>query len=384
MKQAWLKTSIAIASIFSFRMLGLFMLIPVFTIYARDFKGATPASIGIALGAYGLTQGILQIPYGILSDKFGRKTIITIGLIIFIIGSIIGANSNSIQGLICARTLQGSGAIGSVLIALLSDLTPDNKRAQSMAIIGSSIGVSFSLAIILSPYISKYFALAGIFYTTTALAILGLIILHIIIPTPVPNQPLKQKINFKEVLLNPNLIPLNIGIFIQHLLLTSTFYVLPLLLEEQIRSSNLHSLWGFYLPIVLISFLLIIPCIMITERKQKVKFAFNLSIIIILISQICLTIACRNFVILCIFTFLYFIAFNFLEANLPALISKKIPMHKRGSAMGIYSSSQFLGIFIGGVLSGYIFNWLGARGIFITNSLVTIIWLYLTLLRPNS
>ena len=217
MKQTWYNSVLPIAAIFSFRMLGLFMLIPVFTIYAPNLQNATPILIGIALGAYGLSQGLLQIPMGFLSDKINRKSILALGLTLFAIGSLWGALTNSIYGMIVARALQGTGAIGSVLIALLSDLTTDEQRTKSMAVIGASIGISFSLAMVISPTIAATYGLSGIFYFSTALAVFGLILLYSVIPTP-KKEPFHEGVQaspdlFAKVIKNPNLQRLNAGIF---------------------------------------------------------------------------------------------------------------------------------------------------------------------------
>lgn len=373
MQQTWYKTSITIASLFVFRMLGLFMLIPVFTVYADALQGARPDLIGLALGAYGLTQGILQIPFGTLSDKFGRKPILLLGFSLFAIGSAIGAVATSIYGVIFARIMQGAGAVGSVLIALLTDLVPEDKRTRSMAIIGSSIGISFSLAMILSPYISKHFNLRGIFSITTILALLGMIILSIL---PKPQKQLKpEKINYKKILVNKQIMQLNAGILIQHFLLTSTFFALPLLLQKQIAIGALANLWHFYLPVVLVSFVLMVPCIVFFERKKKVKQGFVCAVSILLVSQLSLLHQSTSLYYITAAMLIYFIAFNFLEANLPSLISKHAPENGRGTTIGIYSSCQFLGIFLGGSLAGIVFKVSGFTGIFTVNAIVAAIWI---------
>src|SRR3990167_1750950 len=374
MKQAWFKNTINIASLFSFRMLGLFLLIPVFTVFANNLSNATPAMVGFALGAYGLTQSISQIPFGILSDKYGRKPIISIGFILLLIGSLIGAYTTSIQGMILARSLQGTGAIGSVLIALLSDLTNDSDRTKSMAVIGSTIGISFSIAIILGPYITRLFGLPGIFELTAILAVLGLIITHSIIPSPKKINLNTNKVKFKEILFNKHLMRLNVGIFFQHFLLTATFFAIPLLLQEQVKSNNLNSLWHFYLPLVIGSFLLMVPAIVFAERKNKIKIIFNLSVLVTLLAQIFLYFTYNSFSFVCVFMFLYFVAFNILEANLPSIVSRQANMNNRCSAMGIYSSCQFLGIFAGGSMAGLLFQWNGYQAIFLFNTLISFIW----------
>lgn len=375
MKQPWIKNTISIASLFSFRMLGLFFLIPVFSVYANQLHHATPTLIGIALGAYGLTQSVFQIPLGVLSDKYGRKPILIFGFIVFAIGSILGAYTKSIEGMVVARALQGAGAVGSVLIALLSDLTHDSVRTKAMAIIGSTIGISFSLAIILSPYITRHFGLSGIFIITASLAILAIFIIQYLIPSPQITHLNTNTINYKNIICNKHLMRLNIGIFFQHVLLTATFFAIPLLLQQQIKTNHLSSLWHFYLPIVGISFIVMIPCIGFAERKKQVKMVFNLSIAAIIISQMCFIFAHNSIFSISSLLFIYFVAFNILEANLPSLISKQADINNRGSAMGIYSSFQYLGIFAGGSIAGILFQWQSYTGIFMFNTAIAMIWL---------
>lgn len=376
MNQPWQKTVIPIALLFSFRMLGLFMLIPVFTLYAPQLSSATPALIGFALGAYGLSQGLLQIPFGFLSDKFGRKPLITLGLILFIIGSVIGALTESIYGMLLARILQGGGAIGSVLIALLADLTPEHARTKAMAVIGMSIGLSFSLAMVISPILAHWHGLAGIFYLTSILGCLGLVLLHIVIPTPKQEQqPLTPKTAFfKNVLNDSRLWRLNAGIFCQHFILTSTFFVLPNILKQEMAHGFIQQSWHVYLALMFIAFILMLPLIIIAEKKGRMREIFLANIIITAASQLILALPHRYFLYFYLLLQCYFIAFNFLEACLPSMVSKTAPAESKGSAMGIYSSCQFLGIFVGGSLSGLLFAPLGNSGIFCMNGFIACIW----------
>jgi MFS family permease len=379
MKYTWSKTVFPIAALFAFRMLGLFLLIPVFTLYATQLKGATPALMGVALGCYGLSQGILQMPFGILSDKWGRKPIITLGLILFTIGSLMGALTDSIFGMIAARTLQGTGAIGSVLIALMADLTPDEDRTKAMAVIGMTIGISFSLAMVISPAITSHFGLSGIFYLTTGLALLGLILLHCTIPSPLkerfhgdsePNPAL-----FKTVISDPHLVRLNFGIFCQHFILTSTFFVIPLILNKQIQTGYLYQPWHFYLSIMVLAFITMVPFILYGEKKKQIKVVFLSSVFCTAIAQSILLFTHNHWLSLWVFMFLYFVAFNVLEALLPSLISKQAHPKSKGTAMGVYSTSQFLGIFAGGATSGFLYQWSGNEGIFLINTLLSLFWL---------
>lgn len=381
MFNTWSKTVFPIAAIFSFRMLGLFLLIPIFTLYAANLEGATPTLIGLALGIYGLTQGILQIPFGMLSDIFGRKPIITLGLVLFACGSLIGAQTDSIIGMILARSLQGTGAVGSVLIALLADLTDEKDRTKAMAVIGLSIGGSFSLAMILSPAIASHYGLAGIFYLTLVLALLGLVLLHLVIPSPKKEifhgESEANPSLLKSVLTNAQLLRLDFGIFAQHFILTATFFSIPMILRHQIQTGHLSQQWHFYLPLIICSFILMIPFIILAEKKNKMRLIFLMSVLCIGLTQVLLAIYSFNWLALCALLFTYFVAFNFLEAALPSLISKKATAHNKGTAMGVYSTGQFLGIFAGGLAAGVLFQWQGSIAVFAANSLIACVWFLL-------
>lgn len=388
MNYSWSKTVFPIAAIFAFRMLGLFLLIPVFSFYAENLRGATPALIGLAMGIYGLGQGILQMPFGVFSDKIGRKPIITLGLIFFAGGSLLGALTDSIYGMILARALQGAGAVGSVLIALLADLTPDEQRTKAMAVIGMTIGTSFSLAMVISPALSHQYGLAGIFYLTAGLALLGLILLHCVIP-----HPSKERFHgdseanpalFKQVIGNKHLQRLNFGIFCQHFILTATFFAIPFILNNQVEQGHLTRQWHFYLPLMLSSFLLMIPFIILAEKKKLMKPIFLGAVLLISLSQLVLAYAYQSWFSLCLFMLTFFIAFNILEAALPSLISKQAHPNSKGTAMGIYSTSQFLGLFTGGALAGLVYQWHGSQGIFIINALLGGLWFGVSYsMKPN-
>lgn len=388
MKPFWYKSVFPIAAIFSFRMLGLFMLIPVFTVFASNLKHSTPALIGLALGAYGLSQGLLQMPFGMLSDRFGRKTMISIGLLLFAIGSLLGAASDSIYTMILARILQGTGAIGSVLIALIADLTPEEERTKAMAVIGMTIGLSFSLSMLLSPIITAHYGLSGIFYLTAVLAVLGLLLLHAVIPTPAKERfhidSEARTSLLKTVLTNQHLLRLNAGIFFQHLILTATFFAIPLLLQQQIKAGNLSQQWLFYLPLLFFAFVFMIPFILIAEKKRKMKAVFLLSVSLTTLSQLSLIWLNQYWFAFCLAMFIYFIAFNILEASLPSLVSKQANPRSKGTAMGVYSSCQFLGIFVGGAMAGLIFQQFGSQGIFFVNSGIGLLWVIIaSAMKPN-
>jgi MFS family permease len=378
MKSTWLRTVLPIAAIFSCRMLGLFLLIPVFSLYAHSLTGATPALIGLALGCYGLSQGLLQIPFGLLSDRYGRKPLIIAGLILLALGSMLGATTHSIAGMMIARTMQGMGAIGSVLMALLADLTPESKRTASMAVIGGSIGLSFNLAFIISPPLAQHTGLSGLFMVTVVLACLGLILIYFVVPKPKTAPALSAtpyRTRLREVVQHTELQRLNLGIFCQHAMLTATFFVLPLRLSTAIKTHQLTALWHFYLPMLVIAFVAAVPLILFAEKRGKTKLVFLVAVGLMGLSQALLAQHSLPWVGFCSVMFVYFLAFNALEAMLPSLVSKRTNPKNKGTAMGVYSSSQFLGIFAGGSLAGLLYQSYGNSGVFMVNALVAAVWL---------
>lgn len=386
MKSHWNRIILPIATLFACRMLGLFLLVPVLTLYAATLQAATPSTIGIALGMYGLSQGLLQIPFGLLSDRYGRKPIILLGLLLFALGSIIGVYSDSIVGVIVARSLQGMGAIGSVLLALLSDLTPVSLRTPAMAVIGVSIGLSFNLALVLSPPLAHHYGLSGIFMVTFFLACLGVLLIQYVIPKPekisAPYQiTLKNRLLF--VLKNADLQRLNFGIFSQHAILTATFFVLPLKIKSALEAQILSSSWHFYLMTLVVAFLAAMPLIVFAEKRHKGSLVFVIATLLLAITQILLAITQLSWSSFCIVMFVYFLAFNALEAMLPSAVSKQTSPDYKGTAMGIYSSSQFLGIFAGGSMAGLIAQYHGHVGIFVMNSLLAASWFTITVVTSK-
>ena len=371
-------TLAALASIMSFRMLGLFMILPVFSVYAQQLPGATTTLIGLTLGIYGLTQACLQIPFGMLSDRIGRKPVIFIGLILFFIGSVVAALSHSIYFLILGRALQGTGAIGSTVLALVADLTPVESRSKAMAFIGLSIGLAFTLAMIIGPVINHWFHLSGIFWLTALLALIGMTLISAI---PTPPKPLKiSEKKFSAVLHDKQLLRLNFGIFSLHAILTSLFIAIPIILTKQLLLTEWQQII-LYLVILIVGFAFALPFIIIAEKQKKIKQVFVAAIIAILLSQ------CMFFVVAIastsihfsklIFTLtltLFFTAFTLLEALLPSLVSKIAPPEKKGAAMGIYSSSQFFGIFVGGAVGGLVFSHAHMMGIFVMGAVLALLW----------
>lgn len=368
------KHVLAIASIFAFRMLGLFMLLPIFSTYTDELKGATHTLMGLGFGIYGLTQALFQIPFGHLSDLIGRKKVIVLGLVLFAIGSFVCSQADNIYTLIIGRAIQGTGAIGSTLIALIADLTPAKDRTKSMALLGMVIGLSFIVSIILGPIIARNYGLHGVFNFMTIMAILGIFITLFVIPTPKnesfhPEATASRSL-FKGVLQNKQLNILNLSIFCQHLIFSAVFYAIPTLLEHHLKIQ-----WHFYLPIMIFSFLLAVPFIIYGEKKKKLKQVFIITISNIAISTAVLFGIHSSLFLIGLLLFLYFISFNALEACLPSSVTKVVNPNAKGTAMGVYSMSQFLGFFVGGTMSGWLFQHYGVEVIFISLSCISLIWL---------
>ena len=367
----------SLATIMSFRLLGLFMILPIFSVYAIHLTGANAALIGFALGAYGLTQALLQIPFGMLSDKINRKWIITLGLILFGIGSIMAACASSIYMMIIARALQGGGAVGSTILALLSDLTCDENRTKAMAFIGMSIGIAFAIAMIIGPFTAHYFGLSGVFWFTAVLAVIGIAMLYFWVPEA-PKNPHNQVqgINskaFSKVLKNKNLVILNISIMCLHAILTALFLAIPIILTKQLQLTSMHQSI-LYLSVLLLSFIAMIPLVIIAEKKHRIKQIFLSSVFILGVASFFMFHFSYSIPVICCAMWFFFTAFNTLEALLPSLVSKIAPLESKGTAFGIYSSSQFFGIFLGGTLGGVLSHHFHIEAIFDFIGIITIIW----------
>lgn len=372
------QTTFSLASIYAFRMLGLFMILPIFSLYAHNLQSATPTLIGIALGIYGLTQAILQTPFAMVSDRIGRKPIIIFGLILFVLGSVVAALAHSIYGIILGRAIQGAGAVGSTLIALLADNTHEENRLKAMAVIGMTIGMSFVISMVLGPLLNSWVGLSGIFWVTALLAGLGIAILLWLVPTPKTHilhrdsEPVLSE--FRNVLFSPELLRLNFGIFALHATLMALFIVIPLILINDLKI-NENQQWMVYLPVLLVSTIAMFPFVIIAEAKRLMKPLFIGAVAVLAITQFLLWVSYHHIAPLSILLCVFFTAFTFLEACLPSLISKIAPAGSKGTAMGIYSGSQFLGIFIGGSLGGLLYTHAGLNGIFILCGTINFIWL---------
>ncbi|KFC08652.1 putative transport protein [Trabulsiella guamensis ATCC 49490] len=372
-----LRATWGLGTVFSMRMLGMFMVLPVLTTYGMALQGASQALIGIAIGIYGLMQAIFQIPFGLLSDRIGRKPLIVSGLLVFAFGSVIAALSHSIWGVILGRALQGSGAIAAAVMALLSDLTREQNRTKAMAFIGVSFGITFAIAMVLGPIITNALGLHALFWMIVVLAFVGIALTLWVVPnssTHVLNRESGMvKGSFRKVLAEPKLLKLNFGIMCLHILLMSTFVALPGQLEAAGFPAAEH--WKLYLVTMLISFVSVVPFIIYAEVKRRMKRVFLICVAILLIAEIVLWGAGDYFWELVAGVQIFFLAFNLMEAMLPSLISKESPAGYKGTAMGVYSTSQFLGVAIGGSLGGWLDGFFDSQTVFLVGALLATLWL---------
>ena len=388
MNAAELRASVSLASIFGLRMLGMFVILPVFAIYAEHLKGGDNLTlVGIAIGAYGLTQAILQMPFGWLSDRYGRKPVIYCGLAIFALGSFVAALADNIYVVILGRVVQGAGAISAALIAMTADLTREEHRTKAMAMIGSMIGFTFALSLVASPWLNSVIGVPGIFALTGVLALAAMIVVYTLVPdvpveirTPQVRDDKAHKTHVREdtvrmyqVLRDPQLARLNFGIFALHAVLTALFIVVPLALRDSGLAVDHH--WQIYLPVMLGSFVLMLPAILIAEGRGHVKTVFVGSIALLMFGQLSMPWLLGSSDKIIAFLLIFFTAFNVLEAMLPSLTSKLAPPGAKGIAIGAYSTVQFLGTFMGAACGGFLYQHFGARGVFVFDALLLAAWL---------
>ncbi len=375
-----LRATAGLASIYGLRMFGMFIILPVFAFYAEHLPGGNNYTlVGVALGAYGLTQAILQIPFGWLSDRIGRKPVIYIGLILFAMGSFIAASADDIYWVIFGRIVQGAGAISAAVMALTADLTREEHRTKAMAAIGMTIGTVFALSLIIAPGLNRLIGVPGIFAMTGILALLAMIVVYKIIPNPLVcrfhSDTEASAGSFRNVLHNPELLRLNFGVFTLHATLMALWLVIPLSLREAGLVADYH--WQVYLPVLLISMVLIVPTIIYAEKKVKLKPVFTAAVSVLLASQGLLALMLDSIWGMAIALLVFFTAFNLLEASLPSLISKIAPVGAKGTAIGVYSSIQFLGAFTGATAGGYLYGQHGGQALFAFSGVLLALWLVL-------
>jgi len=380
------RAGFSLAAIYAVRMIGLFMILPVFALYADKIEGATPTLIGLALGIYGLTQGLLQIPYGMLSDRFGRKKMITIGLLVFTAGSLLAASADNIYMIILGRALQGSGAVAAVLMALAADLSREEHRLKMMGFIGVSIGFAFAISMVAGPVLNQLIGLSGLFVLTAVLSVLAIVILFVFVPNPQESifhrDTQANPTQLKTVLADTQLLRLDIGILVLHMVLMATYVAFPLVLQNQAGLAA-EDHWKLYLPVFLLSVALMVPFIIVAEAKRRMKPIFVGAIGVLAVAEINLLLGGESVWHLAVTMVVFFTAFNLLEASLPSLVSKMSPADRKGTAMGVYSSSQFIGAFIGGWLGGLSYEFAGAQGVYLMCSFALLVWLLLAYTMKN-
>ena len=369
------RAGIGLASIFALRMLGLFLILPVFSVYAKELpSGSNVALVGLAIGAYGLTQTFLQIAYGAASDRFGRKPVIVFGLLLFAIGSFVAAAAHDIHGIILGRVLQGAGAISAAVTALAADLTREQHLTKTMAMIGSSIGLVFALSMVGAPVLYAWIGMHGIFALTGVLSLLAIFVVLRVVPDApaVPRQPGWS--SFVEVLANPLLLRLNFGVFALHVMQTAMWVLLP---SALVASGGLAvgEHWKVYLPTVLLSFAFMVPAIIAAEKHGRMKLVFNAAITLLLAVQLGFAFYGAGLLPLAFWLFLFFVAFNVLEATQPSLISRIAPAHAKGAALGIYNTTQSLGLFLGGALGGFLAKSAGPFAVWGVSAVLAAVWL---------
>lgn len=373
------RAAVSLAGVFSVRLLGLFMVYPIFADYARRLPGATASTIGLALGIYGLSQGLLQIPFGLASDRVGRKRMIVMGLVLFAVGSVIAATAGSIWGMVLGRVIQGAGAVGSVILALVADLTAEENRTKAMATVGITIGFSFMAAVVAGPILASAVGLSGIFWLMAVLALAGIAITLLVVPEPMTTGAHHRDAEAVPALLgsmlrNSELLRLDFSIFALHAILTASFLVMPTLLDGAL-GITIHDQWLVYLPVFAVSIVVMIPAIIVAEKYRQMKQVVIASVAAMTVSQVALFYDSANVIMLLAAVAIFFTGFNIMEASLPSLVTKTAPAAAKGTASGIYSSSQFLGIFFGGLAGGWVHDSFGMAGVFALSTAIGLAWL---------
>ncbi|RQO34653.1 MFS transporter [Herminiimonas sp. KBW02] len=385
MTRSEIRASTSLASIFALRMLGLFLILPVFAVHAKTLPGGESATlVGLAMGIYGLTQSFGQIPFGMASDKYGRKRIIVIGLILFALGSFIAAAADNIIWVIIGRAVQGAGAISAAVTAFIADSTREEHRTKAMAMVGGSIGLTFAASLILSPLLYQWIGMGGIFALTGILSILAIFVVIYIVPAA-PSLPPTQ-VSIREILAHGELMRLNFGVFALHLTQMAMFVVVP---SALIRFAQLPLAehWKIYLPVVIASFVLMLPPIFIGEKRGKSKQVFVAAIALLLLVQVGMWLALSQTQLHAVWLvgllLAFFVAFNILEASQPSLVSRIAPPGSKGAALGVYNTLQALGLFCGGALGGWITQYFGGASVFILGSALCVVWLIIAANMKN-
>ena len=371
------RSSASLALIFALRMLGLFLVLPVFALEAHQYPGGDdPTLVGLAMGIYGLTQGLLQIPFGVASDHWGRKPVMIAGLLVFALGSFMAAGAATLPLLVAGRALQGAGAISAAVTALLADQTRDVVRTKAMAMVGASIGLMFAISLVLSPLLAAFIGLNGLFALTGCLALAGIAVVLWLVPPETSERATSQRGNLWSVLQQPALFRLNLGVFVLHAVQLSMWVVLPAMLVTAGLPKDHH--WYVYLPAVLASFFVMGATLFPLERRGYLRAVFLSAVALMGLVQLVLLFFASgqpSIAMLAALLFLFFCAFNVLEASQPSLVSKMAPASMRGAALGVYNSLQSLGFFAGGLLGGWVVKNQGSPALFLSTFIAVALWL---------
>ncbi|GAA3988007.1 MFS transporter [Comamonas faecalis] len=375
------RSSISLALIFALRMLGLFLVLPVFMLEASKYPGGDdPALVGLAMGMYGLTQAFLQLPLGMASDRFGRKRVIVAGLLVFAAGSLIAALATDITGLLVGRGLQGAGAVSAAVTALLADQTRDVVRTKAMALVGISIGLMFAIALVAGPLLAGAIGLDGLFAFTFALTLAGIAVVLWVVP-PEPRRHADAPTGrLVDVLRHADLMRVNLGVFALHTIQMSMWVAVPAMLVQAGLAKQAH--WQVYLPAVVLS-IVAMGGLFSMERRGKLRAAMLLAIGMIAVVQLALALLARSgaaptLLAMGALLFVFFCGFNMMEATQPSLVSRMAPASLRGAALGTYNTLQSIGLFAGGALGGALAKWYGASGLFVATAVIGLLWLVLT------
>lgn len=374
MTRAELRSGASLAGIFGLRMLGLFLILPVFAAHAPRLAGGDDLTlVGIALGAYGLTQALLQLPFGMASDRWGRKPLIVAGLIIFAAGSFVAASAEDIWTAIAGRALQGAGAISSVVVALAADLTREGHRTKVMAMIGATIGLAFALSLVAAPMLYDRIGMGGLFALTGGLSLAAIWVVLALVPDAPAHVHATPERGGLAMAFHPELLRLNFGIFVLHLVQMAMFVVLPVLLLQSGLVLREH--WKFYLPVVLASFALMAPAVFHADRRNRARPIMIGAIALLAGVLLLLAFAGASVAALAILMLGFFVAFNVLEALIPSLVTRIAPARSRGAAIGVYNTTQTLGLFVGGLAGGWVAGRWGAGGVFLACAALAALWL---------
>ena len=375
-----LRAGLSLAGVFGLRMLGLFFILPVLAVHAAGIRGGDNLTlVGVALGAYGLSQGILQIPFGMASDRWGRKPVLYAGLLVFAAGSFLGMAADDIWTMIAARTLQGAGAISSVAMALAADLTREQHRTKVMAIIGSMIGLMFALSLVGAPLLYRAIGMGGLFALTGLLCLAAMALVRFQVPEPPPpsRRGASAASTVRAAVMDPQLVRLNAGILVLHIVLYAMFVVVPPLLVESGLALAEH--WKLYLPVVLGSFVLMVPAVLYADRRNHSKRVLIGAVALLFVAEAALAASDGGVATLAVLMLVFFVAFNVLEALLPSLVSRIAPAQGRGVAIGVYNTTQTLGVFFGGLVGGWVASNYGTTGVFAVCAVLAAIWLALAI-----